>query len=66
MPTAPKGWEFCNLELSLDQGARTKVAETVAKLKRSKVYFQALTDRVNNSRNEGSDLIEPEGDALGN
>ena len=47
LPDVPEKIRFCNLELSLDQGARTKVAETVAKLKRSKVYFQALTDRVN-------------------
>lgn len=43
----PEKLSFCNIELSLDQEARSTIAETVDKLQKSKVYFQAITDRVN-------------------
>lgn len=47
LPDIPEKLKFCDLELTLDHDARSTIAETVEKLQRSKVYFQALTDRVN-------------------
>jgi membrane-bound lytic murein transglycosylase D len=47
LPDVPEKLTFCNIELSLDHEARATIAETVEKLQKSKVYFQAMTDRAN-------------------
>jgi membrane-bound lytic murein transglycosylase D len=47
LPDVPEKLRFCELELSLDASARTKVGETITKLQRSTTHFQALVDRAN-------------------
>ncbi len=43
----PEHMRFCDIELSLDAGARTKIEEITTKLKRSPAHFQSLVDRAN-------------------
>jgi membrane-bound lytic murein transglycosylase D len=47
LPTVPEHMRFCDIELTIDAAARTKIEEVIVKLQRSPVHFQSLVDRAN-------------------